>query len=58
MATTAHDNESSLRGSVDRGVVPDPAGTTTHGPTATAVATDATGALTLQALFTQSTYPD
>jgi hypothetical protein len=38
--------------------MPDPAGTTADGSTTTANAANTTEALTLQALFTQSTYPE
>jgi hypothetical protein len=38
--------------------VPDPAGTTADGSTTTANVADAIEALTFQALFTQSTYPE
>jgi hypothetical protein len=58
IATTAHDTNRGLHGSTYRSVVPDPAGTTTDGPTTTANAADATEASTLQALFTKSIYLD
>jgi hypothetical protein len=58
ISTTVHNADRGFRGSTYRSVVPDPAGTTTDGPTTIANAAEATKASTLYALFTQSTYPD